>query len=106
MGHLEEILKAADELETFINKRPPGAAPAALEKVVMLCIRMKGIDPYVTAKAGRIETLAAKYFSARKHNLHREDAFELRGEITHDLLKRIRDQVGFLREQQQGHASR
>jgi hypothetical protein len=97
MDHLEEILKAADELEAFITGQPPTANPGALARVRMLCIRMKGHDNYINEKAGNIESRAAQYFSARKHANYQGGPFALRDEITGRLLNSVRQQVEVLR---------
>jgi hypothetical protein len=97
MDHLEEIPKLADELQAYIEHQLPVANPAALAKVRNLCIRMKGADHYINEKAGNIESLAGQYFSARKHAKYPGGAFNLRDEIVHRLLPRIRMQVENLR---------
>lgn len=97
MEHLDEIVKAADSLESFIQRQAPMPNPAALNTVRMLCIRMKGRDSYITSKAGEIESRAAQYFSARKHASYPGGPFALREEITGRLLNSIRQQVTVLR---------
>ena len=95
--HLDRILELAQELETLLERLPPAANASALSRVQSLCRQMTGADRYITGKAARIEALAARYLSARKHATYAGEPFALRDEITTDLLNRIRQHVGALK---------
>lgn len=95
---LEKILKSTDAIEKLLNGLPPIANPAALSEIRMHCTQMRGMDSYISEKAGRIEEKAGQYLSARKHAKHPGGAFALRDEITADLLNRIRQQIRTLKQ--------
>lgn len=98
-NRLEQVLAAADEIEKLFDSSNPAEDRRALNLVNSLCVRMKGVDPYISEKAEHILTLASDYFSARKHQKYDGGAEQVRSDITVGLLGRIRDQVEYLQTQ-------
>lgn len=95
--HLKDVLLVVEELEALLRRYDlPQPNPAVLNKVETLCVRMKGVDGYISEKAGSIQNLASQFFSARKHAKYPGGANQLHQQIAYALPHVIRQQANYL----------
>lgn len=97
MDDLQRILLHLDEIETVLKKNKyPGASSAALARIEFLVSQMRGVDSYISQKAGQLKELAGMFYSARRHLKYPGGADRLHADTLYDLPSRIRDQVEHL----------
>lgn len=100
MDDLQRVLQHLSEVEVVLKQYDyPGANPAALSRIEMLVTHMRGVDSYISEKAGQLKELAAVFYSARRHQKYPGGPERLHAVLLFDLPERIRGQAEHLLRQ-------
>lgn len=98
MEDLQKALKYLEEIEQILNRHNYAEPnPNAVRRIRFLATQLLGIDAYIAEKASRIASLAAIFYSDRKHLRHPGGAQSLHTEMSYDLPSRIRGQISTLK---------
>lgn len=90
-----QLFELADEIERILTDHAvPMPDPIAIRRLKFIATRLGGLDSYAAEKAGQILEAAERFYSARKHQSHRDGADGLYTKMRHSLLPRIRSQAG------------
>jgi hypothetical protein len=97
MDNLNQVLQHLDELEALLKQHDaPGANASAMTRIDYLTARLRGVDAYISEKAGQLKELAGMYYSARRHLKYPGGSASLYSAIRYDLPGRIRDQAEYI----------
>lgn len=100
MDDLQRVLQHLSEIEAVLQQYDyPGANPAALLRIGTLVAQMRGVDSYISEKAGQLKELAAVFYSARRHQKYPGGPEHLHAVLLLDLPGRIRGQAEHLLRQ-------
>ena len=103
MDDLQRVLQHLDELEAVLKQHNyPVANTGAMARIDNLVTRMRGVDSYISQKAGQLKELAGMFYSARRHLKYPGGSETLYAAILHDLPSRIRGQAEHIARLRQG----